>query len=160
MANNRMYLLHRPSGKAVYLGKRLGWGWYNVPDDLTMRVNELFRLVEEGEVDGSQDDFCIALETTKEGATLAEGNWRSINHGIVINGVTSLKVLSPDNQIDKKKIQVTTITKDDGLIIQEAEVKIGDDTYEHIQSRYLDTQEKQVRNSLIALGWTPPKKED
>ena len=30
MANNRMFLLHRPSGKAVYLGKRMGWGWYAV----------------------------------------------------------------------------------------------------------------------------------
>ena len=28
MADNRMYLVHRPTGLAVLLGKSLGWGWY------------------------------------------------------------------------------------------------------------------------------------
>lgn len=63
MANNRMYLVYRPTGDAVFLGKRMGWGWYNTPDDLAERVVNLFKKIEECVPDGcSQDDFAIALE--------------------------------------------------------------------------------------------------
>lgn len=35
MANNRMYLLHIPSGKSIRLGKRMGWdgGYYDPPTE-------------------------------------------------------------------------------------------------------------------------------
>lgn len=29
MANNRMYLVHKVTGKKLYLGKRMGHGYYN-----------------------------------------------------------------------------------------------------------------------------------
>ena len=75
MANNRMYLMHRPSRKAVYLGKRMGWGWYNVPDDVKERIKRLFKMVENQEADGDQDDFCIALEDG-ETAPLSDSDWQ------------------------------------------------------------------------------------
>ena len=68
MANNRMFFIHIPSGKRVYLGKRMGVGWYNVPDDLGARVKLLFDYLD-GEYVG-QDDFAIALEDA-EGSSCA-----------------------------------------------------------------------------------------
>jgi len=64
MANNRMFLVYRPTGDAVYLGKRMGWGWYGTPDDVAHHIAELFEKAEKdaGESDFSQDDFAIALE--------------------------------------------------------------------------------------------------
>ena len=32
MANNRIYLVHKPSGVGVYIGKHMGWEWYNGMD--------------------------------------------------------------------------------------------------------------------------------
>lgn len=72
MANNRMYLLHSPSRNAVYLGKRMGWGWYSVPENIKDRIELLFKMVEDqGE---SQDDFCIAMEDGSEGK-LIDSDW-------------------------------------------------------------------------------------
>jgi hypothetical protein len=61
MANNRMYLLHKQSGAAVYLGKRFGGGWDDVPDDLAERIRLLFRYVENSP-GNSKDDFAVAME--------------------------------------------------------------------------------------------------
>lgn len=48
----------------------------------------------------------------------------------------------------------TTVTKD-GKIIQQLD-HIAYDIHEQISRRVIDTQEQQVRDALIALGWTPP----
>lgn len=61
MANNRMYLVHKPTGRAVFLGKRMAWGWYSVPDDIKERLEALFEAVED-DAGSSQDDFAVALE--------------------------------------------------------------------------------------------------
>jgi hypothetical protein len=61
MANNRMYLVFKPTGDKVYLGKRMGYGWYNVPDDIQQQLTNLFE-VAENSYSGSQDDFCIGME--------------------------------------------------------------------------------------------------
>lgn len=60
MANNRMYLLHSPSGYYVMLGKRMGWGWYKAPsqDD----IQNLFDKVYTQEAEGDQDEFVVAFE--------------------------------------------------------------------------------------------------
>lgn len=62
-----MFLVYRPTGDAVYLGKRMGFGWYGTPEDLADRVVKLFEKAEKaaGEGDFSQDDFAIALEKGK-----------------------------------------------------------------------------------------------
>jgi len=63
MANNRMFLVYRPTGDAVYLGKRMGWGWYGTPEDVAQRIAALFEKAEEAAGGGfSQDDFALALE--------------------------------------------------------------------------------------------------
>ena len=68
MANNRMFLVYRPTGDAVFLGKRMGWGWYGTPKDVAESIAALFEKAEKAAGEGakrglSQDDFAIALES-------------------------------------------------------------------------------------------------
>jgi hypothetical protein len=80
MANNRMYLVHVPSGLAVYLGKTMGDEWYFSKDEQVAAVGtdlvRLYRVVFE-EYGGSQD-FTVAMESllgvSKTG--LATDKWR------------------------------------------------------------------------------------
>lgn len=58
MANKRLFLVHRPSGHAVYLGKRLGWGW-SVSSHVGHDIQTLFDLIESQKAGGDQDDFVI-----------------------------------------------------------------------------------------------------
>jgi hypothetical protein len=60
MANNRMYLLHRPSGMAVPLGKRMGLGWYE--SAAAFQIMKLFDWVEDKAAPNEQDDFVIVME--------------------------------------------------------------------------------------------------
>ena len=80
MANNRMFLVHIPSGLAIFLGKRMGHGWYTTTDGITVGgavcIHKLFHAVEnETDYYNQQDDFAIALEDAS-GATLATGAWQ------------------------------------------------------------------------------------
>lgn len=59
MANERMYILHVPSGGYCFLAKRMGWGWYNVDDE---RIKCLFTAMEECELEGDQDALVIAFD--------------------------------------------------------------------------------------------------
>lgn len=64
MANNRMYLVHRPSLVGRYIGKRMGHGWYDGRVDLTPLYDYVesitcleqddFFLIQE---DGLNDDY-------------------------------------------------------------------------------------------------------
>lgn len=74
MANNRMYLTHRPSGLSVYLGKRMGWEWYNAPDDLAEKVRRLFECAP---LEDGHDDFCISLEAPGD-STLTNCQWNNV----------------------------------------------------------------------------------
>ena len=69
MANNRMWLLHKPSGKAVMLGKRYNDGWYSTHENLFYKVNNLF--VTAGSF---SDDFTLAMEDCS-GAKSAFDKW-------------------------------------------------------------------------------------
>lgn len=60
MANNRMYLVFMPTKDAVYLGKRMGWGWYGSPPDLSSHMQELYDIAEQ--TDANQDDFKVVFE--------------------------------------------------------------------------------------------------
>lgn len=51
--------------------------------------------------------------------------------------------------------RVVTTTQADGKIVQVVETVV-DRVIEHVLEQVLDTQEKQTRQALIALGWTPP----
>jgi hypothetical protein len=62
MANNRMYLLHKSSKKAVCLGKRLGFGWEGTPESIKQNIERLFDESAELSDNTTQDDFCIVFE--------------------------------------------------------------------------------------------------
>lgn len=55
MANNRMYLRHVPTGAAVYLGKRMGGGWYNEPEQSAL--SQLFEYAADNGI--GQDEFAL-----------------------------------------------------------------------------------------------------
>ena len=59
MANNRMYLVHKPSGYYVYLGKRMGEGWYDSPCE---NIQKLFDAQEKYYNWIGQDDYVIVDE--------------------------------------------------------------------------------------------------
>lgn len=69
MANNRMYLLHRPTGLAVYLARHAAGnvGWSSTDVDAVLQ--EFFDKTE-----GQPNDFCIAMENCS-GAPLAFKDW-------------------------------------------------------------------------------------
>lgn len=79
MANNRMFLVHLPTGLAAGLAKRMGWGWYTASSvdqaQIGRRIQRLFDVLEDRGYEDRQDDFAIALEDA-EGATLAHGGWQ------------------------------------------------------------------------------------
>lgn len=76
MANNRMFLVHVPTGLAAPLGSRLGWGWSGPKTCASCGLERLFEILRDGSViyEGSQDDFAVALEDAS-GASLACGQW-------------------------------------------------------------------------------------
>lgn len=77
MANNRMYLVYRPTGDYVYLGKRMGWGWYGTPDNLAEQVLNLFDIAAENTGE-SQDDFLLAMESAENQPFVLDGElWES-----------------------------------------------------------------------------------
>jgi hypothetical protein len=71
MANNRMWLVHRPTGEAFCLAKRMGHGWYRTTiEDYTLR--SWFEDLASNDVTVSnQDDFVLAMDTVQEGASLS-----------------------------------------------------------------------------------------
>jgi hypothetical protein len=58
MANNRLYLIHNPTGKKFMISKRMGWGWY-AKDDIKEKINDYFDDCADGE---NQDDFDLMIE--------------------------------------------------------------------------------------------------
>lgn len=90
MANNRMYLTHRPSGLSVYLGKRMGWEWYNTPDDLADQVRRLFECAP---LEDGHDDFCISLEAPGD-STLTHCDWEKVD----ADAATGLLILVKERQ--------------------------------------------------------------
>jgi hypothetical protein len=65
VVKNRLYLVHRPTGQAVLLGKRGDVGWFTTDRDLGLLVNSFFGICERKlPVGGDQDDFVLAMECT------------------------------------------------------------------------------------------------
>ena len=77
MANNRLLLVYRPTGRAVVLGKRIGSGWYLHSNlNLADRLKELFDGAESSWEDGSlQDDFELVIEDSEQAPKLSE-DWK------------------------------------------------------------------------------------
>ena len=51
--------------------------------------------------------------------------------------------------------EVTTTPCTDGQIVQEVDF-VTEGIRDRVMRQVIDTREKQVRDALIALGWTPP----
>ena len=68
MANNRMFLVHTPTGLAAKLGNRMGYGWYirNQPEEIGDGIEKLFAQLESDEYPGGQDQFEIIMEDGTE----------------------------------------------------------------------------------------------
>lgn len=56
-----------------------------------------------------------------------------------------------------KRVTVKTETKPGGLILQST--LITDCSYEELMRRTVQTENAQVREALINLGWIPPERE-
>jgi hypothetical protein len=86
MANNRLFLVYRPTGAAVLLGKRMGWGWYTKPG-INEAIATLFYHIEridipdERRIYPAQDDFVLCIEDG-EGAPKCESAWQYTNEKI------------------------------------------------------------------------------
>lgn len=61
MANNRLWLVHRPTGAAVCLGKRMAHGWYMNRSDIDERIMEFWEECWTDTLE-DQDDFALVLE--------------------------------------------------------------------------------------------------
>lgn len=73
MANNRVWLVHRPTGEAICLGKRMAYGWYNQTEMLGTKLAGFFARCEESQ-SRDQDDFVLAMEDAS-GAPCCTGEW-------------------------------------------------------------------------------------
>jgi hypothetical protein len=63
MVKNRLYLVHRPTGQAVLLGKRGDAGWFTTDRHLGLLVNSFFHRCEKQlPAGGEQDDFVLAMD--------------------------------------------------------------------------------------------------
>jgi len=58
MADNRMWLIHKPSKIGIRLGKRIGYGWHAAPDK--SELERFYKYI--AETYGDQDDFILAME--------------------------------------------------------------------------------------------------
>ncbi len=84
MANNRLYLVHRPTGFALFLGKRMLRGWYSgdggIPEARLNafydRIDALYGEAPKGwnlsEALTGQDDFILVLEDNSCAPHIAE----------------------------------------------------------------------------------------
>ncbi len=72
MANNRMFLIHKPTGIGVMLGKRMGWGWYSAPD--AERLNAFYTYLSNDLPEEKQDDFILAMEDCSDSGCFDD--WR------------------------------------------------------------------------------------
>lgn len=79
MANNRMLLVHVPTGLAVHLGKRYAEDWYLHNSDLVgTDLDKLYKVLnrdQDYKKGVSKDDFALIMEDT-ERAPKALGGWR------------------------------------------------------------------------------------
>lgn len=82
MANNRMWLHHKPTGNAICLGKRMGDGWYHTGGNQTL--NEFYESCHQ-DLDGiGTDDFILLMEDANV-APHASDDWVYDDHKPKLN---------------------------------------------------------------------------
>ncbi len=77
MANNRVFLIHKPSKLGIMLGKRMGWGWYKPPEKDEIQRFYDYLSNEQPYDDGSQDDFVLAMEDCSESGCFDDWKYTS-----------------------------------------------------------------------------------
>lgn len=71
MANNRMWLIHKPTKLGVMIGKRMLGGWYGAPEQAELQ--RFFSYLEYAD-EGRQDDFILAMEDCTDSSCF--DNWK------------------------------------------------------------------------------------
>ena len=95
MANNRLWLVYRPTGKAVFLGKRMAQGWYGVPEDVKERIEAFFAHIYDNP-ETSQDDMMLAMEMCEGNSPLIVTAWRYT--GFATSPLTTLEIEQTPNE--------------------------------------------------------------
>jgi len=72
MANNRMFLVHKPTMLGVRLGRRGAWGWHS--PDSSEELARFYLYLERNSV-GSQDDFHIFMEDCGESSCYSDWSY-------------------------------------------------------------------------------------
>lgn len=63
MSNQKMLILHTPSGNAAILSKRGGWGWYGVDQGSVIAIDRLMEWVEHNSKSEAEGDaFALVFE--------------------------------------------------------------------------------------------------
>jgi hypothetical protein len=64
MANNYLFLVYRPTGRAIQIGKRMGFGWYTHNDE-DVNLKQFYSECEQAaiDLDADQDDFVLVKES-------------------------------------------------------------------------------------------------
>ena len=112
MANNRMYLMHRPTGLAVYLGKHSGFGWHGVPDDMAPQMEDLFGQVQEQWLgEWSMEDFCVAMESCDADNNMVCDSWttyKSAGNLAILGGVGVIPA-APEKTIEQRLAEARAV---------------------------------------------------
>ena len=74
MANNRMLLIHQPTGLAVVIAKHMGCGWYDPPppDTLQLLYDEVERRTK---TLADMEDFCLGMESCEAETPFVRTDW-------------------------------------------------------------------------------------
>ena len=74
MANNRMLLIHRPTGLAIVIAKHMGAGWGVSRGSDTMQL--LFDTVDSRcEEKAEMEDFCLGMESCEAVTSFVSTDW-------------------------------------------------------------------------------------
>ena len=72
MANNRMFLIHKPSKIGIYFGKRMAAGWYDAPEK--DYIERYYDYLEDNFFD-TRDDLILAMEDCTDSTCFEDWNY-------------------------------------------------------------------------------------
>jgi|GEM_PF-7059384 len=121
MADNRLWLIHRPTGLGIMLGKVLASPWYTAGDDMTRDMDRYFAVVAgESEDYGRAPDFILAAETAVVGDAMYQiGEYPPPIEGERYRRFNLSKLVRPraaehgDRRLDGRPLQAYRITEYD-----------------------------------------------
>jgi len=93
VADNRMWLVHRPTGKAIMLAKMLASPWYKIAE--AEEIEEFLDHIYTTEI-GTHSDFVLALED----ASNAPGAYEILHYDEIVDGYRTV-ILEKDKAVVK-----------------------------------------------------------